>query len=122
MQRRRHGHPDKPLRDELLSIERLEERAKALAARLTVDPTPRRRARDLYPRLTDNERVLRQTYLTMAEDVHRGEFVTPATEWLLDNYHLIASEIRDIRQNLPRGYYRQLPKLATRELAGDARI
>jgi cyclic beta-1,2-glucan synthetase len=122
MQRRRHGFPDKPLRDELLSIERLEERAKALAARLTVDPTPRRRARDLYPRLTDNERVLRQTYLTMAEDVHRGEFVTPATEWLLDNYHLIASEIRDIRQNLPRGYYRQLPKLATRELAGDARI
>ena len=113
---------DKPLRDELLSIERLEERAKALAARLTVDPTPRRNARDLFPRFDDNARVLREAYLSMAEDVHRGEFVTAAAEWLLDNYHLVASEIRDVRQNLPRDYYRELPKLATRELAGDARV
>ena len=122
LKRRGHGTPEKPLRDELLSIERLEERAKALAARLTVDPIARRNSRDVFPRLAENERVLRETYLTMADDVHRGEFVTPATEWLLDNYHLIASEIRDVRQNLPRSYYHQLPKLATRELAGDARI
>ena len=47
--------------------------------------------------------------------MHRGEFVTPAAEWLLDNFHLVASEIRDVRQNLPRGYYRELPKLASRE-------
>lgn len=66
--------------------------------------------------------MLREAYLTMAEDVHRGEFVTPAAEWLLDNYHLVASEIRDVHQNLPRGYYRELPKLATRQLAGDARV
>ena len=116
--RRRARAPEKPLRDELLSIERLEERAKALAARLTVDPTPRRNARDVFPRFDDNARVLREAYLSMAEDVHRGEFVTSAAEWLLDNYHLVASEIRDVRQNLPRGYYRELPKLATRELAG----
>ena len=120
--RRRARAPEKPLRDELLSIERLEERAKALAARLTVDPTPRRNARDVFPRFADNARVLRRAYLSMAEDVHKGEFVTAAAEWLLDNYHLVASEIRDVRQNLPRGYYRDLPKLATRELAGDARV
>jgi cyclic beta-1,2-glucan synthetase len=120
--RRRLRAPEKPLRDELLSIERLEERAKALAARLTVDPLPRRNSRDLFPRFDDNARVLKQAYLSMAADVHAGEFVTPATEWLLDNYHLVASEIRDVRQNLPRGYYRELPKLATRALAGDARI
>ena len=120
--RRRVGAREKPLRDELLSIERLEERAKALAARLTVDPAPGRTARDVFPRFSDNERVLREAYLTMADDVHRGEFVTPAAEWLLDNYHLVASEIRGVRHNLPRGYYRELPKLATRQLAGDARV
>jgi hypothetical protein len=32
---------DKPFRDELLSIERLEERAMTLAATFTVDPVPR---------------------------------------------------------------------------------
>ena len=120
--RRRSRPSEKPLRDELLSIERLEERAKALAARLTVDPTPRHNARDVFPRFADNARVLREAYLSMAEDVHKGDFVAPAAEWLLDNYHLVASEIRDVRQNLPRGYYRELPKLATRELAGDARV
>jgi cyclic beta-1,2-glucan synthetase len=122
LRRRGARTPEKPLRDELLNIERLEERAKALAARLTVDPAARRDARDPFPRFDDNARVLREAYLSMAEDVHRGEFVTPAAEWLLDNYHLVASEIRDVRQNLPRGYYRELPKLATRELAGHARV
>ncbi len=122
LRRRRARVPERPLRDELLSIERLEERAKALAARLVVDPTLRRSRRDVFPRFAENAKVLREAYLSMAEDVHKGEFVTPAAEWLLDNYHLVASEIRDVRQNLPRGYYRELPKLATRELAGEARV
>ncbi len=113
---------EKPLRDELLSIERLEERAKALAARFTLDPNPRRASRNVLPRFDDNARVLREAYVTMADDVHRGEFVTPAAEWLLDNFHLVASEVLDVRRNLPPGYYRELPKLALRELAGDARV
>ena len=113
---------EKPLRDELLSIERLEERAKSLAARFTVDPSPRRLSRSVFPRFRDNARVLNHAYRTLAQDVHRGEFVTPAGEWLLDNFHLVTSELLDVRRNLPRGYYRQLPKLALRELAGNARV
>jgi cyclic beta-1,2-glucan synthetase len=113
--------PEKPLRDELLGVERLDERARSLAARFTVDPS-RRAARSLFPRFDDNVRVLRDAYRTLAGDVHRGEFVTPAAEWLLDNYPLVASEIRDVRRNLPRGYYRELPKLAAREQAGSARV
>ena len=45
--RHRPAPVEKPLRDELLSIERLEERALALAASFTIDPNPRRRARKL---------------------------------------------------------------------------
>ena len=113
---------EKPLRDELLSIERLEERARALAARFTLDPNLRRTSRNVLPRFEENARVLREAYVTMADDVHRGEFVTPAAEWLLDNFHLVASEVLDVRRNLPPGYYRELPKLALRELAGNARV
>ncbi|MGE0865243.1 MAG: glucoamylase family protein, partial [Vicinamibacterales bacterium] len=86
-----------------------------------MDPQ-RRRPRGILRRLGHNARVLRQAYQTLAEDVHDGEFVTPATEWFLDNYHLIASEIVGIREHLPRQFYKQLPALATREKAGDARI
>ena len=113
---------EKPLRDELLSIEGLEERAHALAARFTIDPDPRRRARDTFPRFQDNVRVLRATYRTLADDVRQGSFVVSAADWLLDNFYLVAAEISDIQRNLPRTFSRTLPALASREHAGQARI
>ena len=119
---RRPRAPDKPLRDELLSIERLEERALALAASLTVDPNPRRRARDTFPRFDDNVRVLRTAYRLLADDVRTGQFVGSAGDWLLDNFYLVTSEIADIRRNLPRTYSRALPALASPAHAGHARV
>ena len=113
---------EKPFRDELLSIERLEERALALAASFTIDPRPRRRARNIFPRFDDNARILRAAYRALADDVRTGQPVTAAAEWLLDNFHLVTSEIRDIHQHLPGAYYRQLPSLASREHAGHTRI
>src|SRR5471032_1657879 len=113
---------EKPFRDELLSIERLEERALALAASLTVDPSPRRRARNIFPRFNDNAVVLRSAYRALADDVRGGQPITAAGEWLLDNFHLLTSEIRDVRQHLPGAYYRQLPSLASRDQSGHTRI
>jgi cyclic beta-1,2-glucan synthetase len=92
-----------------------------LAANFTIDPQ-RRRAHSIYPRLRDNQRVLEAAYRTLAEDVREGALITPATEWFLDNFHLISSELVEIRENLPRRYYRQLPALAVRQEAGEARI
>jgi cyclic beta-1,2-glucan synthetase len=113
---------DRPFRDQLLSIERLEERALALGASFTVDPSPRRRGRNIFPRFDDNARALREAYRVLAHDVRTGQFVTTAAEWLLDNFHLVTAEIADIRRHLPRTYYRQLPTLASREHGGYARI
>src|SRR4051812_36093461 len=114
--------PEPPFRDELLGIERLEERSLSLAATLTIDPNPHRRARNIFPRFNDNTRVLREAYAILADDVRTGQFITSAAEWLLDNFHLIANEIREIHQHLPGRYYRQLPALASREHAGHTRI
>ena len=119
---RRPRAPDKPLRDPLLNIERIEERALALAASLTVDPNPRRRARDTSPRFEDNVHVLRAAYRLLADDVRTGQFVGSAGDWLLDNFHLVASEIADIRRNLPRTYSRGLPVLASPAHSGHARV
>ena len=94
----------------------------SLGARFTVDTTPRQRARSIFPRFNDNARTLRAAYRVLADDVHHGRFITAAAEWLLDNFHLVTSDIVDIRQNLPRTYYRELPPLAVRQHAGDARI
>ena len=37
---------------------------------------------------------------------------TPAAEWLLDNFYLIDEEVRTANRHLPRGYSRELPRLA----------
>ena len=112
---------EKPLRDELMSIERLEQRAKSLAAMLTVTPT-QRRVKPLYPRLNENARVLRAAYNTLAADVHQELLITPPAEWLLDHFPLVTAEIRAVRLNLPRAYYRELPRLPQRQWAGHTRI
>ena len=113
---------ERPLRDALLSIEGLEERALGLAAKFSIDPNPRRRARDTFPRFKDNVRVLRGAYRTLADDVRGGHFVVSAADWFLDNFYLIASEISDVSRNLPRTYSRGLPTVAAREHNGQARI
>ena len=116
------GLDSSPLHGELLGVERLEERARALAAGYTLSRNPQRGPPRLLRRLSDHARVLRHAYRTLADDVRRGEPVAPAAEWLLDNFHLVEGEIREIRHHLPTRYYRELPKLATRELAGTARV
>ncbi|MGE5179098.1 MAG: GH36-type glycosyl hydrolase domain-containing protein, partial [Bacteroidota bacterium] len=120
--RRAPGSESSPLRSELLSVEHLEERARVLAASYTLARNPRRRPRRFLPRLQENARVLRRSYRELANDVRRGEPVAPAAEWLLDNFHLVESEAVEVRRNLPQRYYLELPKLASRELAGTARV
>ena len=55
--------------------------------------------------------MLEQAYRALAEDVRRAEAVSPAAEWLLDNFHLIANEVASISHDMPRGYYVRLPKV-----------
>ncbi len=117
----RRPESQKPLRAQLLGVEALEEQARVLAASFTLARDPRRKTRSFFTRAADNARVLRQAYRVLAGDVHRGEFVSPAAEWLLDNFHLVESEIRGVRRDLPRPFYRDLPKLAPRAMAGISR-
>jgi hypothetical protein len=66
-------------------------------------------------------RALRQVYMTLAEDA-RQEAMSPAAEWLLDNFHVIAAAARDIYHDLPPGFFRRLPHVASDEFAGLPRI
>ena len=54
--------------------------------------------------------------------IEQGRPITPAAEWLIDNYHLVEKQVREIKGDLPPGYYRQLPKLADGPFAGYPRV
>ncbi|HEY9380532.1 MAG TPA: hypothetical protein VIQ01_04720, partial [Burkholderiales bacterium] len=111
----------RPVREELFGVERLEQHAESLAAAQPVATKPPTVA-PLHARLNDNAAVLLAAYRASAEELERGRHVVPAAEWLLDNYHLVEEQIREIRDDLPPGYYRQLPKLAEGSFAGYPRV
>src|SRR5258706_712550 len=112
---------EESIREELFSIERLEQHAESLAAAHPVTARPTT-GRSLAVRLRDNESVLLEAYRAIASAVGAGRAITPAAEWLLDNYHLVEGQIREIRDDLPPGYYRQLPKLTSGPFAGYPRV
>jgi cyclic beta-1,2-glucan synthetase len=78
--------------------------------------------RPLAARLRDNSRVLLNSYRSIAKAIGEGRAITPAADWLVDNYHVVEEQIRQIRDDLPPGYYRQLPKLADGPLTGYPRV
>ena len=110
-----------PVREELFGVERLEQHAESLAVAQTVSPRPPIVV-SLQSRLNDNAKVLLAAYRASAVELEGGNGVVPAAEWLLDNYHLVEEQIREIRDDLPPGYYRQLPKLAAGPFAGYPRV
>jgi len=118
----RHDRDTELLRSELLSIEQLKRHAVTLAGQHRIDPHPG--PDRLLPRLADNERVLLAAYdvVTATDAAASGQRIVPAEAWLLDNFYLIEQQIAMARRHLPRGYSRQLPRLADGASAGFPRI
>jgi cyclic beta-1,2-glucan synthetase len=115
--RLRLGEP--PLRAELFSVEQLALLAQNLAAHHQV--VTLRRANHLLPQLDEDEKILRDfNRSTLA--LSSGRLVTPAAEWLLDNFYLIEEQIQLARRHLPHGYSRELPRLVSGPSAGLPRV
>ncbi|HQU16428.1 MAG: cyclic beta 1-2 glucan synthetase [Chromatiales bacterium 21-64-14] len=108
------------LRSELFSIEQLKRHAVTLAGQHRIDPRPG--PDRLLPRLADNARVLLTAYNVVTAAATPGQRIVPAEAWLLDNFYLIEQQISLARRHLPRGYSRQLPRLADGPSAGFPRI
>ena len=120
----RKTHPrarasEPPLRAELFSVEQLARHARALAAAHQL--VPKHSSNRLLARLGRNEQSLRAfNRATLAVNASRR--VTPAAEWLLDNFYLIEEQIQLARRHLPRGYSRELPRLLNSPSAGLPRV
>jgi cyclic beta-1,2-glucan synthetase len=112
---------EEPIRAELFGIERLEQHADSLATAQRVE-TGKAPRRALLPRVDDNGRVLRDANRQIAEAVRTKQWITPAAEWLIDNFFVVDEQLREIRDDLPVGFYRELPSLADGPLAGYPRV
>lgn len=107
---------ENPIRDEIFNPERLEQHAITLASELKV-VTTKKRGRSLLPRLEENYQCLLGAYKKLTEYALRGLQISPAGEWFIDNFHIIEDQVREVREDLPESYYRELPKIIEGELA-----
>ncbi len=111
-----------PIRADLFGAERLEHHAQSLAAAQATAQGEPLRVRPLSARVKENAEVLLRAYRTCAQVVQEGQAIAPAADWLLDNFHLVEQQLRQIHDDLPPGYYRQLPKMVEGPCAGYPRV
>ncbi len=109
-----------PLRAELFSREQMEQHGKVLAESHRL--SPKRGSNALLARLAQNEALLIAVRGLLTEAVNDDRRITPAGEWLLDNFYLIEEQIRTARRHLPPGYSRELPCLADGPSAALPRV
>lgn len=108
------------MRAELFSIEQLKRHAITLGGKHRIEPHSG--TDKLLPRLADNARVLLEAYDAVTAAATPGQRIIPTESWLLDNFYLIEQQINLARRHLPRGYSRQLPRLADGHSVGFPRI
>ncbi len=108
-----------PLRAELFGLEQLSRHAKTLAAAHEV--IAQAQSNQLLDRLDANEEILRNFNIA-SRAVSARRRITPAAEWLLDNFYLIEEQIQMARRHLPKGYSRELPCLARGPSMGFPRV
>lgn len=109
-----------PIRSELLGPERLEARAREIArASSRVAFTEDRL---LLERFERDSRSLHASHRIIAQAYVQHESLPGEAAWFYDNFHIVSEALREIRTDLPHGYYRRLPKLQEGLFAGLPRV
>ncbi|MGI4778466.1 MAG: GH36-type glycosyl hydrolase domain-containing protein [Janthinobacterium lividum] len=111
------------VRAELFGIQRFEQHGRSLArAQAVRELGADAGVAPFFPRVDENLASLRKAFDYVALMAQSGRYVSPAAEWLLDNFHLVEAQLQQIREGVPRSYYARLPKLAAPPLAGLPRV
>src|SRR5688500_14555973 len=97
---RKYAKEKSPLRAELFSTEQMEQYAKSLAAEHTV--IIERAPEQLLSRLAENEELLLEVHNLVTESAKANSRISPAAEWLLDNFYLIEEQIYIGKKHFPK--------------------
>ena len=115
------GSIEPPIRSEIFGPARFAQHGQSLAETHRADAETSVSAA-FFPRLRVNIQALREAYRYIGLQAATGYDISPAAEWLLDNFHLIEGQLKEIHDGLPRSYFRKLPVLQDEPLAGLPRI
>ncbi len=110
-----------PIRSEIFGPQRFAQHGRSLGETHRADGASSHAA-TFSPRLRSNIRALREAHHYIGVQASTGYDISPAAEWLLDNFHLIEAQLKEIHEGLPRSYFRTLPVLKDEPLAGLPRV
>lgn len=100
---------EKPLRAEAFSEDHLAEHARELGW-LLHEVQFGGRGHSFLERFAENAEFLRDSIGVVAAAAREGLALRPDAEWLLDNFYIVEEQLREIHDDLPHRYYRELPK------------
>ncbi|PSJ58531.1 GH36-type glycosyl hydrolase domain-containing protein [Pseudaminobacter soli (ex Li et al. 2025)] len=101
---------EQPIRSNFLPEDRLTALGAALAGR-EVDQLYGLEAFDFQARIRENAEKILEVYRSTNTAQARGEPITPAAQWLLDNNYLVEETIYQVKRDLPRRFYNELPTI-----------
>jgi cyclic beta-1,2-glucan synthetase len=102
--------PEQPIRSDILHEDRLRSLGASLA-RGEVGELQGLTRFDFHARIRENAARILEVYRATNAAQARGDAITPAAQWLLDNHYLVEETIYQVKRDLPRRYYRQLPQV-----------
>ncbi|MEX0858464.1 MAG: glucoamylase family protein [Balneolaceae bacterium] len=76
----------------------------------------------LEPELVKAKNNLTEAYRVLANMAKSRQEITPAAEWLIDNFYIIQEQIVQVSNDFPREYQRNIPVLTEGELKGLPRV
>ncbi|MBX8799741.1 protein ndvB, partial [Ochrobactrum sp. MR28] len=100
-----------PIRGHYKTPEELQLLAAALARNEAVR-LPDYEVFDFNKRLAENAGLILHAYRSSDAASRNGETITPAAQWLLDNYYVVDKSMQQARRDLPDKFLRQLPLAA----------
>ncbi len=119
---RRNPASESPFRAELLGPDRLAAEARRIAAGQRAVSGGHFLRTPLLALVARASKDLAQDNAELNLAAQGSRAVSPAGEWLLDNYFLIDQQVREVREDLPVRYGVELPRLETGANAGFPRI
>lgn len=107
---------------EPLTLEQLRQEASKQALLLQNVSESKEYSPSLLKSFQKSNQILQILRRDIADAEYIEQTIPSSAEWLLDNMYVLEGSIEDVRLNLPKKYYKELPKILDGPLTGFPRI
>jgi cyclic beta-1,2-glucan synthetase len=106
---------------DIFSAEKLEEYSIDLAKKLDINQ-PAKFCPKLFSQIRSHRKLLLKSYRSLSKSIQTKDALPHTVEWLVDNFHIVESQFRQLQRDMTPALYKKLPKLSSGDLIGSSRV